>query len=111
MTNFWQALEQVDWSSPKAIEYRVYHDDLGNIIEYSNEIKDGLFILVPREIWAVGDRSLKIKNGKLVSSKPNFVKYSQSQDGIACDPYDICVIVDDQQDHVKWKLTTYEQQD
>jgi len=107
MTNFWQALEQVDFSPPPPIEYRVYYDDNNNIVAYSNEDMPYKYIIVDREIWNQNRLDLKVHNGALVQLKSNFSKLIPTAGGQPCDPSDITIPVEAHRPNIQWSKKIY----
>lgn len=104
-----KALAMLDLKPSLPIEYRVYYDlDSGDVIEYTNDIRPGDYIIVDRETWAANRFDRKVKDGRLISPLLLQAKLVPATDGRPCDPFDITVIVDEQRPNIKWKMRTYE---
>jgi hypothetical protein len=106
---FWQILHAPVESKP--IFYRLYHDDTGSPIIYSMEELPGNYIEVDQPTYALAPFNVRVTDGKLVYIKPVItVKKLQPTDlnGTACDPRDVCVVVDTNNPHVKWTIVNNE---
>ena len=71
----------------------------------------GKYVEVDRETYINHIWNVRVEDGKLRITpitktvnklQPSFI------DGVACDPRDICVVTNTNQDHIKWKITTHE---
>lgn len=107
MTNFWQALEQVDFGPAKAIEYRVYYNDNNDIVAYSNDDLPYKYIIVDKDIWNQNRFDLKIRDGALVQLKGNYAKMIPKAGGQPCHPSDITIPVDAQSPNIQWSKKIY----
>lgn len=104
--NFWKVWNSFEWPEPFVPVYRCYYQEDGSIDFYTMEDLPGRWIEVDRETymaWPTGnarvvDGKLKIFDLKKIVKK---MMPMQNQ-GTNCDPRDVCVIVDQSQDHVKW---------
>jgi hypothetical protein len=77
------------------LEFKLYHDDEGNVITYSMEnIPDKKFILITREQFSECRHDAKVINGKLVYTHmiKTLVKYEKGVTGIKTSFYDINII-------------------
>jgi hypothetical protein len=106
---FWQILHAPVESKP--IVYRLYYDDTGSPIIYSMEELLGNYIEVDQLTYVLAPFNVRVTNSKLVYIKPVItVKKLQPTDlnGTACDPRDVCVVVDTNDPHVKWTIVNNE---
>jgi len=106
---FWSILRDV--TEPKPVFYRLYHNDDGSPIIYSMEVLPGNYIEVDPSTYALAPFNVKVIDGKLTYINPVItVKKLQPNNwtGTACDPRDICVVVDTDQTHTKWTMVNNE---
>jgi hypothetical protein len=105
---FWQILHAPVESKP--IFYRLYHDDTGAPIIYSMEHLPGNYIEVDQPTYVLSPFNVRVIDGKLVYIKPvvTVKKLQPSIDGTACNPQDICIVVNTDQPHVKWTTVNNE---
>jgi hypothetical protein len=106
---FWSILQDIPASNP--IVYRLYYNDDGAPIIYSMEALPGNYIEVDQSTYVLAPFNVKVIDGKLVYIKPVItVKKLQPTDliGTACDPGDVCVIVDTDRLHTKWTTVNNE---
>jgi hypothetical protein len=106
---FWSILRDIP--EPKPVFYRLYYNDDGSPIIYSMEELSGNYIEVDQLTYASAPFNVKVINGKLTYIKPVVtVKKLQPNDsnGTACDPRDVCVVVDTDQTYIKWTMVNNE---
>jgi hypothetical protein len=96
---FWEILRTMP--EPKPIYYRLYYSDDGAPICYSMEDLPGNYIDIDSETYGRQPWNVRVIRGRLVE-KRNSIKLRPSSQGVACDPRDVCVIVDDTQKHIRW---------
>jgi hypothetical protein len=114
MDAFWQAVAHHDWTKPEIpLEFRVYHDDEGNIICYSMEDIPGNYIVTDQHTFNQFRTDLKVLDGKLIkiTHSASWKLVPSDCGDYACDASDITLIVP--QDHTNkkyWKVeTTHEE--
>ena len=110
MDEFLKAWNEFQWNTevPK-IEYRIYYDPAtGNILDYTNEIREGAYLTVDKETFARHRFDLRVKKGKLVKITPTVGKLRPGLEGQACHPKDITIIVDSVGPATFWKNHTYD---
>ena len=104
--NFWQIWSESAVSAP-AVFYRLYHNDDGSPVCYTMEDLPGNYVEVDINTYLIGSHNVRVVDQKLVhlptvgmvtKLRPNLLA------GTACDPHDICVVVDENVSHVKWSL-------
>jgi hypothetical protein len=106
---FWAILKDIP--NPTPIFYRLYYNDAGSPIIYSMEHLPGNYIEVDQLTYVLSPFNVRVINGKLVYIKPVVtIKKLQPNDldGTACDPQDVCVVVDPNHPHVKWNIVNNE---
>jgi hypothetical protein len=100
--NIWQNQASAVHGEP---EYRLYYDENGFPLFYSTELLSGNYIVVDQETYLNGPKHIRVLNGKLVVYQTNFAKKIVPVGyGQACDPRNVCVVVDIDQPHTKWSL-------
>ena len=100
MSNFWQALEQVNQQNQlakkdlKKIEYRLYYnEETGEPLFYSMSEEDGCFIVIDHKTYSFSRYDIKVKNGEIIDIPANEVrKYKPSNAGTACHATNIMII-------------------
>jgi hypothetical protein len=105
---FWQSFQ---WPDIQPVTYRLYHDDQGQPIIYTMEDLPGTYIEVDQATYIHGSFGVRVIEGKLIILEPAITakKLQPSQDqGIPCDPRDVCVVVDHDAKHQKWNTITNE---
>ena len=105
---FWTILHAIPETIP--ISYRLYYADDGTPIIYSMEALPGNYIEVDQETYALSPFNVQVINNKLTYIKPVITvkKLQLSATGIACDPYDVCIVVDENHPHKKWTIVNNE---
>jgi hypothetical protein len=106
---FWSILHAV----PEPVEpiRRLYYGDNGEPLFYSTEDLPGNYIDIDQRTFSRASGKVRVKNGQLISTATHRIskKLIPAEHGVACDPRDICVVVDSEQTHIKWTIKTYEQ--
>ena len=101
MTNFWQALDQVQpVAHPVELEYRLYYNDLGEPLFYSMDNQPGNYIIVDKETYDTGRYDVRIVDGRLIHP----LQYTYQKLVPVAQGTDVAIITPDQ----KWKLKRYE---
>jgi len=105
---FWAALQPV--VDTRVLIYRLYYDEHGNPLFYSTEDCPGNYIDIDPITYANSPTNVRVVDGKMKfietvlasKLKPN------QEDGTPCHPADIAIVVDSNQPHIKWSLSTNE---
>jgi len=98
----WQSQVSAPHTAP---EYRLYHDDDGFPLFFSMESLPGNYIVVDQETYLNSPKQVRVVDGKLVVYTINFAKkIAPTGYGQACDPRNVCVVVNTDQPHTKWSL-------
>jgi len=107
--NFWSVIKDFQWPDPEPVVYRLYHDKEGQPLIYSMEALTGTYIEVDQITYIRGSHQVRVENGKLIVIEPR-VQVSRldkdSVSGVPCDYRDVCVVVEIDQPHQKWKKIT-----
>ena len=106
---FWSALQSTP--TPAPVFYRLYYNDDGTPIIYSMEELSGNYIEVDQQTYVLAPFNVRVSDGKLVYIKPVVtVKKLQpnNTEGTACDPSDVCIVVNEDQPNQKWTIATNE---
>jgi hypothetical protein len=108
--NFWAAFAETPNIKPLKIFYRLYYNDHGYPLFYSMEDLPGNYIDIDAKTYAESASQVRVINGQILKNvAPASTKLVPSSHGIACDPRDVCVVVNEAQSNTKWNLNTYEQ--
>lgn len=104
--NFFTAWENFALPEPVAPTFRLYYGEDGEPLLYTMESVPGNYIEIDRETYVISSNRVRVVDGKLrhLKSKTTVKKLVPNQSaGVACDPRDICMIVEDDPS-VKWKI-------
>ena len=91
--------------------YRLYYGNEGEPLFYSMEHKPGNYIDIDQATFNRASSQVRVVNEQLVSTVTHRTsrKLVPGIQGVACNPKDVCVVVDPEQPHTKWTIKTYEQ--
>jgi hypothetical protein len=109
--NFWQAWNNMVWPDAQPISLRLYYNADGTPELYTMENLPGDYIEVDAETYALRSFGVRVIDQQLVHVQPKrqINKLQPNPDnGISCDPSDVCVVVDKTQPHIKWSIQTNE---
>ena len=99
---FWAALTLEEIKPPL---YRLYYDDQGLPLFYSQEDLPGKYVDVDHETYVNPPKHVRIVDGKLQVLKINLIlKLCKGEEGTPCHPEDISIVVDKAQPHINWSL-------
>lgn len=102
---FWRTYQ---WPEPNPVLFRLYHDDAGRPLAYSQEHRDGQYIDVTPEEFVRADFRVRVEQGKIIPADPPAPpKLTRSDQGVRCHPLDITVIRD-QEPYQTWSMETNE---
>lgn len=103
---FWAILHNVP--DPKPVFYRLYYNEQGYPVCYSTEDLPGTYIEIDQATFNLSDSKVKVKNGQLVKiTWKTTSKVVPGEQGVACHPEDVSVIVDSVP-NTKWSKHSYE---
>lgn len=103
--NFWKVWNNFQWPEPNPIFYRCYYKDDGTVDFYTMEDLPGSWIEVSKEIYLMSP-SARVVDGrlKIIERKKIVKKLKPHQtDGVPCDSCDVSVVVDREDDYIRWK--------
>ena len=107
--NFWQVWNNLPPWQPPEVFWRLYYDDAGDPLFYSQTQCSGNYIDVTPEQYRLASMQVKVRHGKLIELNKNSVrKLRPSHTGTPCDPQDVAVVVGTDQPHQCWSKHTYE---
>lgn len=100
-------------AEPEPIEFRVYYNETtGNVICYTCEKLDGLYLLVDKDTFAEARIDVKVIEGELIRNDDGLfiTKLIPGDDGVLCSTEDVCIIVDEDYtgDTRYWSTKQYE---
>lgn len=105
---FWAILHAAP--EPTPVTYRLYYDNSGAPIIYSMEELPDNYIEVDQPTYVLAPFNVRVVDGQLVHIKPvvTVKKLQPSDQGTACNPGDVCIVVGTDQPHTKWNLVNNE---
>ncbi len=96
---------QRSYSPPKEILYRLYYDDSGNPLFYSQEELPGKYIIITPRQFMIGSMRVRVRDGKLIENQRlSTPKLVPSDTGTPCHPCDVTIIVTKDQPNQQWQL-------
>jgi hypothetical protein len=103
---FWDIL--FDVPVPRPIFYRAYYNNEGWVECYTMEDLPGNYIDIDQPTYVTAPYA-RVIGGKLTVVKPASVvtKLIPTVVGTACDPHDVCIVTNAEQ-NIKWSLKTSE---
>jgi hypothetical protein len=105
--NFLEIWNNLEPWIPPVVLFRLYYDNAGVPIEYSHEDKPGNYIDVDPATFRDQSWNVRVTNGQLIKIAPKIIvtKLVPHTDiGTCCAVEDVCVVVKDNEPHVKWSL-------
>jgi hypothetical protein len=105
---FWSILHSTP--TPKPLFYKLYYNADGSPIIYSMEELPDNYIEVDQPTYVLAPFNVRVVNGKLTYIKPVVTvnKLQPSTIGTACDPGDVCIVVNKDQPHTNWTIVNNE---
>ena len=99
---FWRSYQ---WSDPKPVSYRLYHDDRGCPLFYTMEDLPGKYVEVTPEQYAKASFGVCVHDGQLENVDPvkKVHKLVPTQSGTACHPKDVTIVVSSNLENRSWK--------
>lgn len=96
------------WSLP-VVFWRLYYDDAGFPLFYTQEDLPGKYIDVTPEQYILGNMHVRVRDGQLIELKANLVKkLVPAESGTLCHPQDVSIVVSTVEPHQSWRLKTNE---
>lgn len=109
--NFIKAWSEFQWPEPVTPSFRLYYHDNGSPKCYSMEVLADKYVEIDAETFALRPWNVRVIEGKIQYIQPPITVQKlkpNTESGTACDPRDVCVVVSDQPNHIKWNQTTNE---
>lgn len=101
--NFWQVWNSLPLWQPPEVFWRLYYDNNGDPLFYSQEHCAGNYIDVTPEQYCLANMQVKVQDGKLIElNKHTVKKLRPSETGTSCHPQDVSVVVSTEQPHQYW---------
>ena len=109
--NFLEVFNNLEpWALPIVL-FRLYYNEQGRPIEYSHEDKPGKYIDVDPIAFQTQSMNIRVVDGKIIQIIPPQVVTKlvpSTINGVHCHAQDVCVVVAENQPHIKWNLETNE---
>lgn len=100
-----EGMAMVSWPYIPPQIWRLYHDDQGLPLFYSQEDLPGMYISVTPEQFVTKNFRVRVVNGQLQEYQRRSVrKIVPGQFGMPCHPGDVSLVVNPQHLHRRWKL-------
>jgi hypothetical protein len=109
--NFLQVMSEFNWPEPEVVSYRLYYNDNGTPKCYTMEDLPGKYIEIDCETYILHRWNVQVVNEKLIIVDPTQTVQklqANTDSGTPCHPDDVCIVVDPEVPHTKWKLITNE---
>jgi len=101
-TEFWAAFKPIE---AKPILYRLYYDDQGFPLFFSQEDLPGNYIDITREEYVNPPKHFKVVNGSIVLIETSIIRrLYHDETGTPCHPTDVSVVVDSSEPNIKWSM-------
>ena len=99
---FWAALQPIE---TKPVFYRLYHDDQGLPLFFSQEDLPGKYIDLDQSTYNTPHTHIRVIDGKLVTLDTNVItKITPTEYGVSCHPQDVSIVVDSALPHINWNI-------
>ncbi len=99
---FWAALQPIE---TKSVFYRLYHDEQGLPLFFSQEDLPGKYINLDQTTYNTPHTHIRVIDGKLVTLDTNVItKLTPTIYGVSCHPQDVSIVVDSALPHIKWNI-------
>ena len=100
-----EGMAMVVWPDIKTQIWRLYHDDQGLPLFYSQEDLPGKYVAVTPEQYVAKNFRVRVVNGQLQEYQRRAVrKIVPGEYGTSCHPDDVSLVVDADRTHRRWKL-------
>jgi len=99
---FWAALQPIE---TKPVFYRLYHDEQGFPLFFSQEDLPGKYIDLDQSTYNTPHTHIRVIDGKLVTLDTNVItKITPTEYGVSCHPQDVSIVVDSELPHLNWNI-------
>jgi len=100
-----EGMAMVVWPDPPPQIWRLYYDDQGLPLFYSQEDLPGKYVAVTPEQYVAKNFRVRVVDGQLQEYQRRTVrKLIPGQYGTPCHPDDVSLVVNPQYSHRRWKL-------
>ena len=100
-----EGMAMVSWPDTPPQIWRLYHDDQGLPLFYSQEELSGKYVAVTPEQYVAKNFRVRVVNGQLQEYQRKTVrKLIPGKYGTSCHPGDVSLVVNPQYPHRRWKL-------
>ena len=109
--NFLKVMATFQWPDPVPTSYRLYYNNDGSPKYYTMEDLPGKYIEVDRETYVSHLWNVRVVDDKLHVIPPAVIVNKLKPgtiSGVCCHPQDVCVVVAQDQPHIKWTRITNE---
>jgi len=107
--NFLDVFANLEPYQPPVVFWRLYHDDAGYPLFYTQEDKPGNYINVTPEQYQRANMQVRVQNGVLVElTTKRTKKLMPSSTGTPCYPTDVSIVVPETEQHQRWRTKTNE---
>ena len=105
--NFLKVWENLDPWTPPVVFWRLYYDESGHPLFYSQEDKPGNYIDVTPEQYQRASMNVRVRDSKLIElSTSRTKKLMPDSTGTPCYPTDVSIVVPEHEEHQRWRLKT-----
>jgi hypothetical protein len=100
---FWAALQPMEI---RATFYRLYHDEQGFPLFFSQEDLPGNYIDIDQTTYNTPHTHIRVIDGKLVTldTSSAITKLTPTEYGVPCHPQDVSIVVDTTLPHKIWNI-------
>ena len=103
--NFLDVFANLEPWQPPVVFWRLYYDEAGNPLFYTQEDKPGNYIDITPEQYQRANMQVKVRDNKLVELSTNRIKKMMpSETGTPCCPTDVSIVVSPETEHQCWRL-------
>jgi hypothetical protein len=107
--NFWQVFNNLEPYQAPVVLRRLYYDDSGFPLFYTQEDKPGNYIDITPEQYQRASMRVRVRNGQLIELKTSPVKkLVPAETGTPCHPHDVSIVVGLAEEHTKWSKRVFE---
>ena len=107
--NFLEVFNNLEPLIPPVIFWRLYYDDRGHPLFYTQEDKPGNYINVTPEQYQRASMRVRVRDSQLIELNTNLIKKKVPADtGTPCYPTDVSIVVSQEQPHQCWRIATNE---
>lgn len=109
--NFLQVWNSHVWQEPHPVFYRLYYNPDGTPVCYTMEDLPGTYIEIDHETYKLSRPNVRVvdKKIKILTQSDTVSKLQPDQNqGVACHPSDVSVVVNETQPHIKWSTVTHD---